>query len=122
MGKVVAQNNDLTIVIGGLVTIIGGFWAIARIMLTQAARDREADRKERDKDRQERRELAIAIKDMADSSKEVATAATKSAEEAEQRNGHLASLVAQGTEVGKKNLQVTEKLEKALSKVEKRKK
>jgi hypothetical protein len=102
-----AQSSDLGIVVAGLVTIIGGFWAIARIMLSQASKEREADRSER-------QELSKAIVCMADASKEVAAATAKSAIEAELRNGHLAKLV-------KESIKETRDIKKTLKTVEKRK-
>lgn len=102
-----AQSSDLGIVIAGLVTIIGGFWAIARIMLNQASKDRE-------RDREERLHLSEAITCMADASKEVAVATAKGASEAEQRNGHLAQLV-------KESIKETRDIKKTLKTVEKRK-
>ena len=78
--------NDTPTVIGAFVTIILAFLGVAKIMLNQATKDRDADRKER-------KELSEAISLMAKSSNKVAEATVRSANEAKQRNGHLAELI-----------------------------
>lgn len=78
-------------VIGAFVTVILAFLGIAKIMLNQATKDRDADRKER-------KELSLAIAQMAKNSSKVADATVRSADEAKQRNGHLAELIIQSTE------------------------
>lgn len=85
--------NDTT-VIGAFVTVILAFLGIAKLMLNQATKDRDADRKER-------KELSSAIALMAKNSNRVAEATVRSADEAKQRNGHLAELVMQSTESNK---------------------
>ena len=77
---------DLVIFAGMLV----GFYSIARVMIVSSSKEREADRLERIK-------LASAIKLMADNSTKVARATERSANEAKERNGHLAELVVQNT-------------------------
>lgn len=74
------------VAIGAIVTIITGFGVIAKIMLNQASKDRDADR-------EERKELVMAIKDMAGATGRVADATKQGADEAKQRNGHLAELI-----------------------------
>lgn len=100
--------GDTPVVVGAFVTIIGGFLAVAKIMLNQATKDREADREERLK-------LAQAIEHMADNSGRVARASERSAKEAQIRNGHLgeqsakiAEIVTQGNELTAK---IVERLE-----------
>jgi hypothetical protein len=80
------SSTDVTI-IGAMVT---GFLAISTLMLKQTAKEREADRSER-------KELVRAIRDMAKSSEKVAKATERSANEAKQRNGHLAELMINNT-------------------------
>lgn len=82
---------DITVVLGAFAGMLTGFFAIAKVMLSQASKDREADR-------QERKDLTGAIKDMAGASGRVADATRKSALEAKQRNGHLAELIIQSNE------------------------
>jgi len=82
--------SDSTVV-GAFVTVVLAFLAIAKIMLGQATRDRDADRKGR-------KELSQAIALMAKNSNRVAEATVRSADEAKQRNGHLAELVMQSNE------------------------
>jgi methyl-accepting chemotaxis protein len=53
--------------------------------------------------------LAKSIDKMASASKEVAKATTRSAKEAEQRNGHLGELVSQGNELTGKILEQQKK-------------
>src|SRR3954471_16398796 len=94
--------DNMATVVGAFVAVIGGFLAVAKIMLKQASKDREADRKER-------KELSEAITLMAASSAKVAVATetglarvanetAKGSAEAKQRNGHLAELILQSTE------------------------
>lgn len=66
-------SSDLTTVLGAFVTVILAAFAIAKVMLKQASRDRDADR-------DERLLLAQAIGRMADSSSRIA-------DEAKERNG-----------------------------------
>ena len=87
--------------IGAFVTVILAFLGVAKIMLNQSTRDREADRKERiesaEADRHERRILAEAINKMADpkvnGNERVAQASERQAEESKQRNGHLGEMI-----------------------------
>lgn len=82
------DSSDIAIVVGAFVTVVAGFLAVAKIMLSQASKDREADR-------QERKKLAEAIHLMAINSNKVAAATDRSANEAKERNGHLAELIVQ---------------------------
>jgi len=82
--------NDTT-TIGIFAGVVISFLGIAKVMLNQATKDREADRKER-------KELSLAISLMAKNSNKVAEATVRSADEAKQRNGHLAELVMQSNE------------------------
>jgi hypothetical protein len=71
-----------------LATIAGmllGFYGILKFVLGQAIKDRESDRIER-------KEFSLAIKEFSDSSRLVADATIRAADEAKQRNGHLAEL------------------------------
>lgn len=80
------MGSDTPVVVGAMVTTIGAFIALTKIILNQAASDRNSDRVERGK-------LTDAIGLMAESSTKVAAATEKSAKEAKERNGHLAELV-----------------------------
>lgn len=86
------EKLDITVVLGAFAGMLVGFYGIAKIMLKQASRDRDADR-------EERKQLSKAIQDMAGAMGRVADATTKSAMEAEQRNGHLAELSVQNNKV-----------------------
>lgn len=88
--------------IGAFVTIILAFLGIAKIMLSQATKDREADR-------QERIRLAEAIDLMAknsgknaDSMSQLAQYAKEGNEQSAERNGHLGELIVQSQEQTKK--------------------
>ena len=80
---------DIGLTLTAFGAMMAGFFALAKLMLGQASKDRESDRKER-------HELGNAIRLMAKNSGKVATATEKSAAEAKQRNGHLGDLVSQG--------------------------
>ena len=82
---------NITAVLGAFAGMIVGFYGIAKVMLSQASKDRDADR-------QERKELSKAIKDMAGATGRVADATKQSADEAKARNGHLAELIVQSTD------------------------
>jgi len=77
----------LAIIAGMLV----GFYGIAKFLMTQAEKDREADRAER-------RELSSAISDMAESNRTIADEMRDGNRKAEIRNGHL----------GEQNVQITQ--------------
>lgn len=103
------MESNVAVIVGAFVTVTGGFFAIAKIMLNQAAKDRDADRAER-------AALNDAIKEMAVASTKVADATERTAEEAKTRNGHLgdqgvqlAKLVVQGN---KTTAKILERLEK----------
>lgn len=68
--------------------MLAGFFGIAKVMLNQASKDREADR-------EERKEFSEAIKQMAKNSGRQADATERAAREAEARNGHLAEISVQ---------------------------
>ena len=94
--------ENTAIVVGAFVTIITGFFAIAKIMLTQASKDRDADRAER--------------KEMIEVFSRVATSNERIADEAKKRNGHAAEqashtaqLVVQGNKLTGKILARLEK-------------
>lgn len=98
---------DITLVLGSFAGMLAGFFAVAKLMLNQASKDRESDR-------QERQELAKAIKDMAGATGRVADATVVSAKEAKARNGHLgqqnvhiAELASQGNDMIKQLLNQT---------------
>lgn len=93
-GNIISMNDGgITVAIGAIVSIVGGFGVIAKVMLNQSAKDRttalEQAAKDREADRAERKELTKAIKDMAGATGHQADATVQSAKEAEQRNGHL---------------------------------
>ena len=104
-------SSTITIVVGAMVTIIGGFGVIAKLMLAQASKDRDADRAER-------KELALAIQHMAENSQKVAEATERGAQEAKDRNGHLGEQTAIVAEIGRKNNVMTARILNRLEKSE----
>lgn len=82
--------NDQTgfTTLGVIAGMLIGFYGIAKVMLSQASADREADRAER-------KELTSAVRLMAENSGLQAEATVKQAKEAEARNGHLAEMTIQ---------------------------
>jgi len=93
---------DISVVLGAFAGMLLGFYGIAKVMLLQASKDRDADRNER-------KEFIAAVKDMAGASGRVADATVKSAIEAEQRNGHLGELISQGNETTNQILSTLDK-------------
>lgn len=75
---------------GAFVSVVAGFLAVAKIMLNQASKDRDADRDERIL-------LSNAIERMAKASEKgherVASAVERQANESKERNGHLGELI-----------------------------
>lgn len=80
--------GELVPIFGVLAAMLTAFYALIRFILKQAEKDREADRNER-------KALVSAIKDMADSNRDIAEATERQAQEAEKRNGHLAEITVQ---------------------------
>ena len=103
------SSTDIAVIIGAFVTVVGGFLAVAKIMLAAATKEREADRLERV-------ELSKAIERMAQASADVATATVKSAKEAKQRNGHLADQTVKLGEMGERQAALTRKIISRLEK------
>ena len=103
------SSTDIAVIIGAFVTVVGGFLAVAKIMLAAATKEREADRLERV-------ELSKAIERMAQASADVATATVKSAKEAKQRNGHLADQTVKLGEMGERQARLTRKIISRLEK------
>lgn len=102
------KGIDITVVLGAFAGMLVGFYGIAKIMLSQAAKDR-------DNDRHERQALAKAIQDMAVATGRVADATTKSANEAKERNGHLAELSLQGNQLMSRTLEVNQSISKTVT-------
>lgn len=86
--------GQLGIIIGAFGTMIGGFYAIARVMLNQASKDREADR-------EERKAFIESIDNMAGSNVKIAEELAKGNRESAERNGHLGELIIKQGEVTK---------------------
>lgn len=91
--------------IGAFVTIILAFLGTAKIMLTQADKERQADRVEREKFAKAIEHMAINSGKVVTTNELIAQAVIRQADESKQRNGHLgeqsqmiADLVTQGNE------------------------
>lgn len=90
------ELTPILVIMAGMLT---GFYGIAKLMLVQATKDREADRAERIR-------LATAIEKMADpvvnGNERIANGIEKQANESAERNGHLGELIlAQGEQTQK---------------------
>lgn len=85
------SGTELISIIGIFAGMLGGFYAITQLLVTQAGKDR-------DHDRAERKQLSDAIRTMAESSQRVAEEIRVGNRQAEERNGHL----------GEQNIQITE--------------
>lgn len=95
-------SSDTPVVVGAFVTITGAFLGIAKLMLNQATKDRDADRAERLK-------LSDAITLMAENNGKIAVATEKGAHEAKERNGHIAEISTKSLEIATKTLERLEK-------------
>lgn len=76
------SGNELTGIITVFASMLAGFFTMTKIMLNQAVKDRDNDRKER-------KELSACISKMADASRAVASEIKVGNQQAEIRNGHL---------------------------------
>ena len=103
------KGIDITVVLGAFAGMLLGFYGIAKVMLNQASKDR-------DNDRHERQTLAKAIQDMAVATGRVADATTRSADEAKERNGHLAELSLQGNKLMLQTLKVNKDINRVVIK------
>lgn len=94
-------NLDVGLVMGSIVTLLGGLYAFVRSILNQASKDRLSDQ-------EERKHLVKAIEKMATASEKVAKETAKGNKEAKERNGHL----------GEQNIQIAELVTKQNKDVE----
>lgn len=108
--------ENIEVVLGAFTATIAGFFGIAKVMLNQASKDREADREERKKLAEAVALMAENSGKQAENSKLVAEATVQYAKEAKDRNGHLgeqtahtADLVLQGNKLTAKILNRLEK-------------
>lgn len=92
MTQTIAQISlvELSPILGIFAGMLAGFYAIAKFLMLQAEKDREADRTER-------QQLSCAISDMAESNRTIADEMRDGNTKAEVRNGHL----------GEQNVQIT---------------
>ena len=88
-------DPSTTEVLGSFVVMLGGFFGVAKLMLNQASKDREADRTERVG---QNTAFVAALGEVAESNRAIAKATEKGNREAEKRNGHLAELTIQSKE------------------------
>lgn len=84
----VTDSPENLIVFAGMLV---AFWGILSQMNKQSAKDRDADRAERKK-------LVSALDDVAKSNQRIADETKRSADEAKERNGHLAELTIQSSQ------------------------
>lgn len=83
---------DIILVLGAFGGMLGGFFAISKIMLNSATQEREADRKERIELSKAIASMAANMGQVAENMKEVANSNQKIADESEKRNGHIVEL------------------------------
>ena len=94
VGQHIAETSlsiDLGDVVAAIAAILATVFGLLKLVLNQATKDRDSDRKERN-------EFVNAIKDMAKSNREIAHETKKGNAEAKERNGHL----------GEQNIQIAE--------------
>lgn len=82
-------SPDTPIVVGAFVTVIGAFLAIAKLMLSSAVKERDADRLERAQLTKALQVLGNSRHDQADATRELVAETRKGNQEAKIRNGHL---------------------------------
>lgn len=110
------STGTIVVVVGAFVTIIGGFGAIARVMLSQASKDREADRAERIRLAEAIEHMANSNADIAMSNQVIANSVDKQSAESAERNGHIAEISSKSLAIATKTLTRLEKSETALQK------
>lgn len=74
-----------------LASMLAGFYTLIKFLLREAAKDRGADRLER-------KDFSAAMRDVADSNREIAHETKQGNSEAKERNGHLAELTVQSNQ------------------------
>lgn len=85
-------SSDITVMIGAIVTIVGSFLAVAKIMINQAQKEATANRDERARFAVAVEKMANGMDKVAETNKEIAQATKRGADEAKARNGHLAEI------------------------------
>lgn len=86
-------DPNSTEVLGAFVVMISGFYTIAKVMLKQSSKDRDADRVERQTFIKAINKMSGGMDKVAESNKKIAVATEQGNKEAKDRNGHLAELV-----------------------------
>lgn len=90
-----SASTDLAANITALSLLLGGMWVVIRLVLSQAAKDRDADRAERQALTKAIETMATAGHDQAKATEEQTREIAKGNREAEKRNGHLAEITVQ---------------------------
>lgn len=103
-------ETEISVVIGAFVAVVTGFLAVAKIMLSAASKEREADRLERIELRKSIDRSNEVHQLVARASNAVATATIKAAKEAEQRNGHLSEQTIKVSQIGERQAKLTQKI------------
>jgi len=86
------SSSDISIMIGAIVTIVGSFLAVAKIMINQSQKESNANREERFRFSQAVEKMANGMEKVAETNKAIALATKRGADEAKERNGHLADI------------------------------
>jgi hypothetical protein len=85
------QSTELLQVLAVIGGMLAGFYGVFKIMNATAEKDRNADRAER-------AAFIQALSNVASTNKEIAVATKRGADEAKERNGHLAEISQQNKE------------------------
>lgn len=88
-------SNDIAVMVGAIVTIVGSFLGVAKIMIGYSQKESIANREERTKFAEAVERMALGMEKVADTNRDIATATKRGADEAKERNGHLAELTIQ---------------------------
>ena len=92
------QSSDIAVMVGAIVTIVGSFLAVAKLMINQAEKEAKANREERARFALAVDKMANGMEKVADTNKDIAEATKRGADEAKERNGHLAEISMQNKE------------------------
>lgn len=92
-------SSDIAVMVGAIVTIVGSFLAVAKLMINQTEKESKANREERAHFAEAVEKMANGMNKVADTNKQIADATKRGADEAKARNGHLADISNQNRDV-----------------------
>ena len=91
-------SSDIAVMVGAIVTIVGSFLAVAKLMISQAQKEANANREERARFAVAVDKMANGMEKVAETNRDIALATKRGADEAKARNGHLAEISMQNKE------------------------